>query len=205
MPTSTKTQFEIARSPQDAPTRTRFELVDRGVTWVLDRRRSSVQLHVDGKEGLVAGQFRDVRGSVQFHPEDPSRSTLGVEVDIVPVEGPTGGSPNRERLGADARRTDEPGLAMTFWTRSVEERGDGSFHVVGEITIPGATTEVELQVIQSGLGCDRDGTRRVHFWAWTRLEPARMGHRWQDALRTLSADSAHVIDVVMEVELMGAA
>lgn len=205
MPTSTKTTFELGQPGQDDKTRTHFELVDRGVTWVLDRRRSSVQLHLDGRDGTVAGLFRDVRGSVQFDPEEPSKSSLGVEVDIVPVERPLDGSPNRERLGPEARMTEEPGLAMTFWTRSVDKQADGSLRVLGEITIPGATTEVELQVIQSGLGCDRDGTRRVHLWAWTRLEPARMGPRWQPALQALGAESAHVIDVVMEVELMGAA
>jgi polyisoprenoid-binding protein YceI len=195
MPTTTGSRSDLGARPSAPDQKTRFELIEREVAWRLDRRRSSFELRPDGRPQGLPGQFRTVSGSVHYDEDDPTRSRIGVELELVRGADLEAGSPHRSRLGPEHRR-DVAGLAMTFWTRTIDVEGPGQLRVVGEITIPGATREIELQVVQSGEG-------RLHFWAWTRVRPGDLGDHWADALAVLGVQTATVLDVVMGVELMG--
>lgn len=201
MTVNERVRFEFADPEVAGRPRTRFELVKPAAGWILDRRRSSFQLHLDGDASPVAAQFQDVRRTVRFDETNPSSSLIGVELDIMPTGRQDASSPDRERLN-DAFRQEGEGLALVFWTRNIEVLGEGRFQVQGSITIPGASHEIELQVMETGQGQDRSGTRRVHYWAWTRFKAAEFGPRWDQVLQALHAEKADVIDVVMEVELM---
>lgn len=196
-----KTHFEFADPATGTRTRTRFELLKPEATWLLDRRRSSFQLHVDGDPSPVAAQFRDVRRTVRFDDAHPEATVIGVELDIVPTGRKDAASPARRRLSESFRQEGEA-ISLVFWTRSVRVLGDGRFQVDGSVTIPGASQEIELQVMETGKGLDRDGTRRVHYWAWARFTGSQFGPRWGSVLAAFQAKSAEVLDLVMEVELM---
>jgi polyisoprenoid-binding protein YceI len=196
-----RVRFEFANPQVEGRPRTRFELVKPSTGWMLDRRRSSFQLHLDGDPSPVAIQFRDVRRTVRFNEADPSASVIGVELDLTPTGRKDAESPYRGRLN-EAFRQEGEGIALVFWTRAIDLIDEGRFQVQGAVTIPGASHEIELQVMETGQGEDRDGTRRVHYWAWTRIKAAQFGPRWEGLLQALRAKSAEVIDVVMEVELM---
>lgn len=193
-------RFEFA-DPIRRRARTRFELVKPEAAWILDRRRSSFQLHVDGDPSPVAAVFRDVRRTVRFDEENPTSTVIGVELDVVPTGRTDAASPNRERL-SPAFRQECDAIALVFWTRNIELLDEGRFQVEGAITIPGASREIEIQVMETGRGRDRDGTRRLHYWAWTRCRAQELGPRWSGVLRAFQAHAADVLDVVMEVELM---
>jgi polyisoprenoid-binding protein YceI len=130
------------------------------MAWTIDTAHTSVAF-VARHMGLskVRGQFTSLRGEVQGDPSDFASARARVEVDVESVDT---GSPDRD---AHLRSPDffdvETHPKMVFETKEIIERGDGSYKVVGDLTIKGVTKEVELDYEHSGEGVDPFGNRKL--------------------------------------------
>lgn len=112
-------------------------------TWTLDPAHSHVGFAVSHMMiSEVEGEFGGVEGSLTYDVGQLSSMKLSVTVDMTTVD-----TRNADR---DAHLAKEDFLdvakfpTMTFVAKSVKSTGDGTFDVVGDLTIKGVTKSVTL-------------------------------------------------------------
>lgn len=149
----------------------------------------------------VRGHFKNVRGSLQFDPENPLATSAEVTIDSA---GLWTGEPERDKHLRTADFLDvENHPTITFRGSKVELIGadEAKFH--GELTIRGTTRPVTLDVRYQGQwntpwwedGVDRGPKRRAGFVATTRINRKDFGVNWNDTLDrggVVVSDDVHI-------------
>ena len=124
----------------------------------------------------VRGQFTQFRGEVDGDPKDLTTAEGRFEVDLASVET---GNPDRDAHLRSADFFDvERHPKMTFVSKSVTSEGDGTYRVVGDLTIRGVTKEVELTYEHGGSDTDPYGNRKVGGTLTGTLKRSDWGLSW---------------------------
>jgi polyisoprenoid-binding protein YceI len=136
----------------------------------------------------VRGHFKDVHGTLDFDPENPSATSLEVTIDASRIWS---GEPDRD---AHLKSTDfldvENHPTITFRGRGVELIGATEGKLRGELTIRGVTRPVTLDVRFLGQwqtpwwegGVDKGPKTRAGFLARTRINRKDFGVNWSAVL-----------------------
>ena len=114
-------------------------------TWRIDPNHSNPQFSVRHMGiSTVRGSFQKVSGTVQYDPNDVTKTVVEASIEV--------GSVN---TGNDSRDNDLRGAnyfdvakfpTMTFKSKRAEAAGQGQIKVTGDLTIKGVTKEVVLMV-----------------------------------------------------------
>lgn len=136
----------------------------------------------------VRGHFKNVRGKLQFDPQDPTAGSVEVEID---APGIWTGEPTRDDhlrsadfLGAQ----DHP--KMVFKSRKVQNAGKNKFDVTGDLTIRGITKPVTFNAEYLGEwetpwwedGVDKGPKTRAGFTATTKINRQDFNVSWNSNL-----------------------
>ena len=136
----------------------------------------------------VRGHVKNVRGSLEFDPAEPTRASATAEIDAAELWT---GEPERD---AHLRSPDfldvENHPKITFASRSLQVLTPHDFRVKGDLTIRGVTREVSLDVQYLGQwetpywedGVDKGPVIRAGFTATTRINRHDFGVSWNSAL-----------------------
>ena len=107
----------------------------------------------------VRGQFTEFRGEVDGDPKDIGTARGRFEIDLASVDT---GNPDRDAHLRSADFFDvERYPKMTFVSKSVTPDGEGTYKVLGDLTIKDVTNEVELVYEHGGSDTDPYGNRKV--------------------------------------------
>lgn len=149
----------------------------------------------------VRGHFKNARGTLQFDPADPGRSSVEVEIDAA---GIWTGEPERD---AHLRSADFLDVAhhpkITFRGSEVEVLGCNELTVTGDLTVRGTTRRASLRVRYLGQwstpwwedGMDRGPRLRAGFTAEVILDRHAFGVSWNVPLErggTVVGPDVHV-------------
>lgn len=119
------------------------------------------------------GRFGTVEGELTIDEGDTARSSVTALIDVTTID--TGIRLRDAHLRSsqffDASRYPQ----MTFYSTFVEKVGDGSWRVVGNLTVRDITKEVVLQTVYEGQTPHPDGSRRAAFSASTILSRRTFG------------------------------
>lgn len=139
--------------------------------WQIDPMHSSVMFSVRHLMSRVRGRFTDVDGAITIGAEDYAVAAM------IGVGSVDTGTPMRDEhlksnqfFDADAHPT------MRFVSSGVEDHGDGTALIVGELTIHGTTHTIRLEA--DLLGLDETGLQgepRVGFSARTTVRRSDFG------------------------------
>ncbi len=136
----------------------------------------------------VRGAFKDVHGTLDFDPADPSTGNLEVTIDAA---GIWSGEVDRD---AHLRHEDFLDVAnhptITFKGNQVEVLGDHDYAVAGDLTIHGVTRQVKLDVRYLGQwatpwwqdGEDKGPKMRAGFEAKAAINRHDFGVSWNGSL-----------------------
>jgi hypothetical protein len=92
----------------------------------------------------VRGHFKNIRGFLNFDPEDPSRASVRAEIDAKTIWA---GEPDRDAHLRSADFLDvEHHPKITFVSTGVEVLGQHEYRVKGDLTIRGVTRPVTLDL-----------------------------------------------------------
>lgn len=171
-------------------------------TWTLDPDHTQVELAVKHMMfTTVRGQFRGVNGTIQVDEEDPSASSVAVEIDAATID--TGVEQRDDHLRSGDFLHVEEHPTITFRSKRVEgasfEPGD-EFRVVGDLTIRGTTKEIELDAVYEGTGQDPWGGQRAGFTARTTIDRREWGLEWNQTLETGGVLVGHDVDIELRVQ-----
>ena len=154
----------------------------------------------------VRGHFKDVRGTLQFDPEDPSGSSVEVEIDAA---GIWSGEADRDAHLRNADFLDvENHPKITFKGGDVEVRSGHEYTVTGDLTIRGITRKVDLEVSYLGQwptpwwegGEDKGPKTRAGFVARTSINRHDFGVSWNAELDRGGLVVGNIVDITIDAE-----
>lgn len=92
----------------------------------------------------VKGDFDKVTGTIEYDEANPGASTINVTIDVASISTR---EPQRDAHLKSADFFDaEKFPTITFVSKELAKSGEGSFEVVGDLTIHGVTKTVDLNV-----------------------------------------------------------
>lgn len=131
----------------------------------------------------VRGGFKDVQGTVEFDPDDPTKSRVDVVIDAAKI------STLDEQRDAHLRSQDflhvEEYPTITFKSTKITPAGDNEWKVTGDLTIHGVTKQVVLNAEgPTPEAKDPFGNVRIGASATTKIKRSDFGLTWNAALET---------------------
>src|SRR5579863_745077 len=154
----------------------------------------------------VRGSFKNVRGSLEFDPDNPIDLVVETEIDAHACWS-----------GVEARDTHlrsadflncEQYPKITFKSTSVEEVGPTDYRVTGDLTIRGVTRPVALSVRYLGTwetpwwedGVNKGPKTRAGFVAKANIDRYDFGVSWNDTMVDGGVVVSPRLDIIIDVE-----
>jgi len=98
----------------------------------------------------VRGHFKNIQGTLEFDPEDPTNSSVEVRIDAKAIW--SGVQQRDDHLRSSDFLDAENHPEITFKGNQVEVKGEHDFAVTGDLTIRGVTRDISLTVIPRTMG-----------------------------------------------------
>lgn len=164
-------------------------------TWTIDPVHSEVSFTVRHlMVGKVRGRFTAIQGII-VTGSDPLHSQVSAEIDVASID--TG----NEQRGAHLRSAEfldvEIHPTMSFRSTGVRPQRHG-YLVMGELTLHGVTTPIELQLEVNGFVTDPWCNTRAGFSATSKIDRRDFG---LDATTPLAADGGVLVGYEVQIAL----
>jgi polyisoprenoid-binding protein YceI len=170
-------------------------------TWKIDPAHSEVNFSVRHMMiSNVRGQFEQFTGTVNFNEENPSLSSVDVQINTASIS--TKESMRDNHLKSPDFLDVEKYPTMTFKSKYVRPTGKNSGEIVGDLTIRGVTHEVVLDVEYSGQAKSPWGTTSAGFTANAKINRKDFGLTWNQALETGGVLVGDDIKITIELEVV---
>lgn len=154
----------------------------------------------------VRGHFKDVHGTLEFDPENPTAASVEVVIDAAKLWT---GEPDRDAHLRSADFLDvEKHPHITFRGNRVEVMGGHDYVVTGNLTIRGVTRETTMKVRYLGQwqtpwwedGVDKGPKTRAGFWAETTINRHDFGVSWNSTLDRGGVVVGDTVEIVIDAE-----
>jgi polyisoprenoid-binding protein YceI len=154
----------------------------------------------------VRGHFKNIRGFLNFNPEDPSRASVRAEIDAKAIWA---GEPDRDAHLRSADFLDvEHHPKITFVSTGVEVLSQHEYRVKGDLTIRGVTRPVTLDLQYLGQwetpyweeGVDKGPMVRAGFVAATTINRHDYGVSWNAPLDKGGVVVGDEVGITIDVE-----
>lgn len=154
----------------------------------------------------VRGHFKNIQGTLEFDPENPSNSSVEVRIDSTGIWTGVDQRDNHLRSADFLDVDNHP--QITFKGNQVEVKGEHDFAVTGDLTIRGVTHEAILNVSFLGQwetpwwedGVDKGPKTRAGFLATARINRHDFGVSWQDTMDRGGIVVGNNIEIAIDVE-----
>lgn len=171
------------------------------MSWQIDPAHSHVQFAVRHMMiSTVRGQFEKFGGTIDFNPERPEDSAISVQIDAASINTRQPDRDNHLRSADFLNAEVYP--AILFESKRIEQTGEDSGRVIGDLTIRDVTREVVLDVEYAGMARSPWGMTSAGFSATTTLDRKEWGLTWNQALETGGMLVGDKIKVSIEIEIV---
>jgi polyisoprenoid-binding protein YceI len=151
-------------------------------THQIDKAHSEATFQVRHLLTKVRGRFSDFRGTIQFDPAAPERSSVDFAIQAASIDT---NEPDRDKHLRSADFFDvEKFPTLTFTSESVTPHGPERFDVKGTLTIRGTARNLTVPVTYLGTARDPWGNERAAFEAEVVINRKDFGLNWNAALET---------------------
>ena len=156
----------------------------------------------------VRGHFKNVTGSIEFDPENPSQSSVDTSINTSELWS---GDPNRDgHLQASDFLDVENHPTITFKGNEVDLIGKNDFRVTGDLTLRGVTRKVSLEVNYLGQwgtpfwvdGKDQGPKMRAGFVATAKIDRTDFGISWNGELEKGGVVVGNEVLITIDVEAL---
>jgi polyisoprenoid-binding protein YceI len=171
-------------------------------TWNIDTGHSAAHFAVRHMMvSIVRGDMGKVAGTVTFDGKNFAAASVDAAVDV------TGISTREEKRDAHLKSPDFFDVAtyptITFKSKKVTAAADGSFKVLGDLTLRGVTKEVTLdcEALRPVIK-DQGGNSRTGTTATTKINRQDFGVKWSRALDGGGVVVGDEVSITIDVELI---
>jgi polyisoprenoid-binding protein YceI len=168
-------------------------------TWTIDPAHSSVECTV--RHMLVTsvrGRFAKFDIDLDFNESNPERSSVEARIDAASIDT------RNDKRDAHLRSADfldvEQYPYIVFKSRRIEPMEQGSYRIVGDLTIHDVTREVVLDAAFAGIGKSPWGTMVAGFNAETRINRKDYGLTWNVGLETGGVMVGDEVRISLDIE-----
>jgi len=170
-------------------------------TWNIDGAHTSVEFAV--KHLMIAtvrGRFGRLSGTVTTTDKVPVHADVAVTIDVASIDTREG------QRDAHLRSADffdaEKFPTITFLGKRTIGDLEGSFRLIGDLTIRGITREVELDVTNEGRTTDPWGNTRAGYSARATIHRKDFGLTWNQLLETGGLAVGDEVRISLDLELV---
>lgn len=171
------------------------------MAWIIDASHSQVGFSV--RHMMLAktrGRFESFSGTVELDEQNPTLAKVNVEID---VDSLNTRDPQRDGHLKSPDFFDVANFPKaTFVSTRVVQIDDAHAKLYGDLTIRGATHEVELDVEYVGKAKSPWGTTNVGFTAETVIDREKWGLTWNQTLETGGVLVGKEVTISIDVELI---
>ncbi len=171
-------------------------------TYEIDPAHSSAQFTIRHLMiSNVRGDFKSVKGTVIYDPENVADASIQAEIDVNSL------NTRDENRDAHVKSAEffnaEKYPSISFKSSKVEAAGDGELKVTGGLTILGVTKEVVLKVEgPSGEAKDPWGNLRIGASGSTKIKRSDFGLTWNAGLETGGVMLGDDVKIELDLELV---
>ncbi|MCB9007037.1 MAG: polyisoprenoid-binding protein [Ardenticatenaceae bacterium] len=148
----------------------------------------------------VRGAFESFSGTVNFDEENPTNTTVNIDVDLSSI------NTRDEQRDGHLKSPDffdvENYPTMKFVSTKVEQVDENNGRLIGNLTIKDITKEVVLDVEYAGVAKSPWGTESAGFSASGSINRKEWGLNWNQALETGGVLVGDKINIEIELELV---
>jgi polyisoprenoid-binding protein YceI len=130
----------------------------------------------------VRGSFNDFSGTAHIDGEDPTKSSVTVNIKVDSIDTRNADRDGHLRTNDFLQIEDYP--EITFTSTAIEPSGEDSFDVTGDLTIKGVTKSVTIPFSYEGTAQDPFGNTRIGLEGSTTINRKDFGITWNAALET---------------------
>jgi polyisoprenoid-binding protein YceI len=171
------------------------------MSWQIDSSHSHINFTARHMMiSKVRGSFENFSGTVNFDEENPTNTTVNVEVDLTSI------NTRDEQRDGHLKSPDffdvENYPTMKFVSTCVERNNENNGRLYGQLTIKDITKEVVLDVEYAGIAKSPWGSESAGFSAAGSLNRKEWGLNWNQALETGGVLVGDKINIEIELELV---
>jgi polyisoprenoid-binding protein YceI len=148
----------------------------------------------------VRGRFENFSGNINFDENNPTSSTVKVEIDAASINTRVDDRDNHLRSADFLDVENHP--TLTFVSKRIEVTGDNSGKLIGDLTIRDVANEVVLDVEYAGQAKSPWGMTSAGFSASTKINRKDWGLEWNAPLETGGFLVGDTITIDIELELV---
>lgn len=174
-------------------------------TWKIDPSHTSVEFAIRHMMiSTVKGRFGEVAGTIVVNADQPALASVDVAISVASID--TREAQRDQHLRSADFFDAEHFPQLTFKGRRVEpaDVDDGSYRVIGDLTIRDVTREVVLDANYQGAGKDPFGNQRIAFGATTKINRKDYGLHWNVGLEAGGVLVGDEVKISIEVEAVSA-
>lgn len=168
-------------------------------TYTIDRAHSNIGFQVRHLGiSTVKGTFNEADATIIFAADD--LSSLQTEATIQAASIDTDNTDRDDHLRSPDFFEVENHPTITFMSREVMANGDGTFALVGDLTMRGVTKEVTLDGEYLGYAKDPWGNEKIGLTAEGVINRKDFGLEWNQVLETGGLLVGEEVTIVLEVQ-----
>ena len=171
------------------------------MSWTIDQSHSQITFSVRHMMiSNVHGSFEAFAGNVDFNEQDPTLSSVSVEIDAASINTR---EPKRDaHLASPDFFNAGEFPKLTYKSTRVEKLDETHGHIYGDLTIRGVSRPVILDVEYAGTAKSPWGTTSAGFAASTRINRKDWDLNWNVALETGGWLVGDTININIELEIV---
>ena len=169
--------------------------------WNIDVAHSSIQFTVSHMViSEVAGRFQDFSGNIVTNNPDFSGASVNVNIKAASI------TTSDEKRDAHLKSADffdvEKFPEASFVSKSMTKTGDGTYQIVGTLTMHGIAKDVVLDAKFKGSAKSPWGQNIAAFRATTKINREDWGLKWNKALEAGGFLVGQEVELTLTVELV---
>jgi len=171
------------------------------MSWQIDPAHSQIQFTIRHMMiSNVRGRFENFTGVVEFNEQDPTRSSVDVQIEAASIN--TREAQRDGHLKSPDFLNADKYPYLTFKSKRIEKTDATHGRMIGVLTIRDIAKEVVLDVEYSGQAKSPWGTTSAGFSATTKINRKDWGLTWNQALETGGVLVSDEVTVNIELEIV---
>jgi polyisoprenoid-binding protein YceI len=174
----------------------------QGVQWKIDPAHSVAEFNVDHMVvSRVPGVFSDIRGEIDLRMDEPTRSSVDVQIPIATL------NTRNEKRDAHLKSPDffdaenHPTMNFKSTRITLKNAKKREFNVTGKLTIRGVTKNVTLVATVSEPMKSPWGVSTIGIHATTEIDRRDFGLTWNKTLESGSVLVGNEVRIAISMEL----
>jgi polyisoprenoid-binding protein YceI len=153
------------------------------MTYTIDASHGQIEFSVKHMMvSTVRGRFKSYSGELEIDEANPANSKVAVTIDVASID--TGAEGRDAHLRSADFFDAEKYPTVTFVSERIEELGDETYKVTGDLTIHGVTRELPLIITREGATTSMRGQKIQAFSATLAISRKDFGLEWNVALES---------------------